>query len=103
MSHIPEVFYLVLDFGKIGRETVIDWEHCSKADIMGKILSGDYGGSLLAVHCIDREFGLWHDVSEDIAQELCDDLNYEPHPDLLNWLQDQLGFQRTNHLIPEIA
>jgi len=37
-SHkIPEAFFIVADFGKLGRETVIDWENCSRAEPVNKI------------------------------------------------------------------
>ena len=97
----PAVFYLVLDYGKAGRESVIDWENCSKNDILRAIICGDYNGKLIGVHRIERDDNLWTDVSEDMANEVFDALQFEPHQDLTSFLQNQLGFERVNQLRPE--
>lgn len=88
---IPEAFYLVLDYGKRGRESIINWERCSKRDVIDDILRGDYGGMLADVCCIDREDGRWSDVSEDIAREILDGLDTPPSPELFEFLERQLG------------
>lgn len=96
MTQIPEAYYLVLDYGRIGRESVIDWENADKETIIRRVVNGDYTGNLLAVHCIDMEFGLWSNVSEDIGQEIVDRLVETPHPDLFDWLENQFGCERMN-------
>ena len=68
-SNIPLAYYLVMDFGKTGRETIINWEACDKLSILSAVVSGDFSGTLLEVHCIDRNDGTWADVSEDFARE----------------------------------
>ena len=72
---IPEVFYIVADFGRLGRETVIDWEACTKRDIIDALIRGEPDRPL-EVHCIDREGKTWTDVSEEIAQEVVDQLDH---------------------------
>lgn len=91
MTNIPDTYYLVCDFGKAGRETVIDWEANSKADILRKIATQDYQGQLLEVHCISRDDGTWSDVSEDIAHDVLDALDCEPQGDLYDFLENALG------------
>ena len=91
MTNISDTYYLVCDFGKAGRETIIDWEACAKTDILRKIASQDYQGQLLEVHCISRDDGTWSDVSEDIARDVIDALDHEPDGDLLDFLESELG------------
>jgi len=69
-AHIPEVYYVITDHGRRGRETIIDWEACSKRDVIEALVTGQYDRPL-EVHCIDREGRRWADVSEDIAREIC--------------------------------
>lgn len=102
-AHIPEAFYLVLDFGKRGRETIIDWERCSKSDIIDDIIKGDYGGKLIEVGCIDRSAGRWWDVSEDIAREVLDKLDTDPQGDLFEFLERQLGCEHMAQFFREAA
>mgnify|MGYP001562951322 CR=1 FL=1 len=66
-AHIPEVYYIIADFGRLGRETVINWEACTKQDAINGL--GEYDKPL-TVHCIDMEGKRWSDVSEDIALEI---------------------------------
>lgn len=88
---VPEAFYLVLDYGKRGRESIINWDACSKRDVIDTIKRGDYRGLLTEVHCIDREGGRWSDASEDIAREILDGLDTPPSPELFEFLERQLG------------
>jgi len=95
MSSLP-IYYLYLDYGKAGRESVIDYERCFKSDVIDDILTNNYQGALLGVHCIDRDEGRWTDVSEDIAREIMDDLDFEPEGDLAEFLCREVGY--TNRL-----
>ena len=65
----PAVYYVIDDHGRLGRETVIDWEACSKSDVIAALLSGQYDKPI-AVHCIEEDDNRWTDVSEDIARDL---------------------------------
>ena len=91
---IPAVYYLVLDFGRAGRETVIDWEDCSKENAILRVLRGDYVGTLVNVHCIDRDAMTWMDVTEEIAREVWDRLEDHPSPPLVEFLENSLGLVR---------
>ena len=100
-STIPDTYYLVCDFGKAGRETVINWEACSKADILQAALRGEYQGSLLEIHAIDRNDGRWSDVSEDMAREICGRVvDGEPMPagDLFDFCERYLGCEHMANL-----
>jgi hypothetical protein len=61
------VYFIINDHGRAGRETVIDWESCSRQDAIYALLSGQYAKPL-AVGCIEDMH--LRDVSEDIALEL---------------------------------
>lgn len=89
-GHIPEAFYIVADFGRLGRSSVIDWEHCTKQDMIAQLKSGEYDKPL-EVHCIDRDGGTWSDVSEDVAREILGELREEPTDGLLDFLENNLG------------
>mgnify|MGYP001617015045 CR=1 FL=1 len=67
MTFIPEVFYIVADHGRLGRETIINWEACTKQDAIDRL--GEYDKPI-AVQSIDREGNRWSDVSEDIALDI---------------------------------
>lgn len=100
-SIISDAYYLVLDYGKQGRETVIDWEACSKADILQKITRQDYNGQLLEVHCIDRNDGRWANVSEDVAREVCD--AGLPEGDAFQFCEQHLGCEHMADLSRDLA
>lgn len=91
---IPPTYYLKLDFGRLGRESVINWERATREDVILDILDGDHGGKLLAVHCIDRDANRWDDVTEEIAREVFERLTERPRADLLDFLEDKLGLVR---------
>ncbi len=91
---IPPAYYLVLDFGRLGRESVINWEDCSREAAVLRILHGDYGGRLLEVHCIDRDAMTWMDVTEEIARDVWDRLEDHPSPPLVEFLEEKLGLVR---------
>lgn len=88
---IPPTYYLVLDFGRAGRESVINWERSTKEDVIYDILSGDHGGRLYEVHCIDRDVNRWDDVTEEIAREVWDRITDRPRVELIEFLEDKLG------------
>ena len=91
---IPPTYYLKLDFGNLGRESVIDWEDASRESVILRILNGDYRGRLMAVHCIDRDANRWDDVTEDIARDVWDRLRDRPHIELIEFLENALGLVR---------
>ena len=66
-AHIPEVYYIITDYGKFGRATTIDWEACTKQDAINGLAEYE---KPIAVHCIDMEGNRFADVSEDIALEI---------------------------------
>lgn len=88
---IPETYYIVVDHGRLGRETVIDWEACTKRDAILAIVSGELRGRPLEVHCIDRDGGTWRDVSEDIARDIVEGLDEIPSGVLFDFLENALG------------
>ena len=90
MTHIPEAYYVIEDHGRLGRETVIDWENCSKENIIDALLSGQYTRPI-EVHVIDRNVGRWQDVTQEIAQEIIDRLDYEPSGGLFDFCEHALG------------
>ena len=92
MTNIPETYYVVEDHGRLGRETIIDWEHCSRSNIIDRLISGEYTRPI-EVHCIDREAGIWQDVSEDIATEVVENLQEEPKGALFDFLESVLGIR----------
>jgi hypothetical protein len=92
MADIPATYYVIEDHGRLGRETVIDWEHCSKANIIDRLIAGEYTRPI-EVHCIDRELGQWSDVSQDIAQVIVEQLQEEPKGALFDFLEEALGMR----------
>ncbi len=93
-TKIPEAYFLVLDFGKAGRETVINWESCSRSDVLTQIKRLDYHGSLLSVQHLIPEEGTIRDVSEDFAQAVIDgvaDGDDFPIGDLFDFCENALG------------
>lgn len=92
MSNIPDAYLVVCDYGRKGRETIIDWEHCSKRDILDGLLSGQYERPI-EVHCIDRNAGTWQDVSDLIAQDVIAALDHEPCGGLFDFCELHLGCQ----------
>jgi len=90
MTHIPDVYLVVEDHGKRGRETIIDWENCSKQNIIDALLSGQYTRPI-EVHCIDRNIGRWQNVTQEIAQDIIDTLDHEPSGALFDFCEHALG------------
>ena len=90
MTNIPDAYYVVCDHGRLGRETIIDWENCSKRDVIAALLRGEYDRPI-EVHCIDRDNGRWFDMSQEIAQEVIDQLDHEPAGGLFDFLEGALG------------
>ena len=70
-ANIPDTYYVVCDYGRLGRESIINWEDCSKQAVILGLMRGEYKCPI-EVHCIDRNDGTWRDVSEDIAREIMD-------------------------------
>ena len=92
MTHIQETYYVVCDYGKLGRETIINWEDDSKRSVLVGLERGEYKKPI-EVHCIDRNDGTWRDVSEDIAREVVAALQSFPDGDLFDFLENHLGCQ----------
>ncbi len=90
MTNIPDAYYVIEDHGRLGRETVIDWEHCAKSEIIAALVAGEYTRPI-EVHCIDRNEGRWQDVTEIIAQDVIDALDHEPAGDLFGFLESTMG------------
>ncbi len=102
-ASIPEVFYIVADFGKLGRETVINWEACTKRDVIDALIHGEPDNPI-AVHCVNMEDKRWADVSEDIAREIVDGLTEYPEDGgLYDFLEDHLGCAFMAELAREMA
>lgn len=89
MANIPNTYYVVCDYGKLGRETIIDWENCSKQAIILGLIRGEYTRPL-EVHCIDHNDGTWRNVSEDIAQDIIDNHRDET-ASVFEFLEEHLG------------
>ena len=90
MTNIPDAYYVICDHGRLGRETIIDWENCSRQNIIDALVRGEYERPI-EVHMIDRNDGRWQDVSEDIARETIGLLDHEPRGGLFDFLEDKLG------------
>lgn len=89
-AQIPDAYYVVCDHGRLGRETIIDWEHCSKQNIIDALVRGEYDRPL-EVHCIDRTANHWFDMSAEIADEVIQQLDHEPRGGLFDFLEGVLG------------
>lgn len=87
MTTSAPIYYLVTDTG----ESVIDYDKCSRNDILRALLSADYTGHLLAVHCIDQRAGTWTDVSKEMAQAVIDESDTMPVGDLFDFCETQFG------------
>ena len=102
MTNIPEVFYVVADHGRIGRESIINWERCSRADVIDDLIRGEHTRPL-EVHCIDREAGRWEDCSLDIADAILLQLSEEPAGALLDFLEQHLGCEQVAEFCRELV
>ena len=102
MTHIPETYYIVCDYGKNGRESIINWEDCSKQAAILAITRGQCE-TPLEVHCIDRNDGTWRDVSEDIARDIAGDLREYPEGNLCDFLETHLGHEFMADMKREMA
>jgi hypothetical protein len=91
---IPARYFLQCDFGPRGRESIIDYEDCSKETIILNILRREYGGRLMEVFCWEPDDNLCTNVSEDMARELFDRIIDQPHDDLIDFLEIKLGLVR---------
>lgn len=104
-TKIPEAFFIVADFDKLGRATCIDWERCSRADMLAQLKSHEYDRPLSVQHIIPAE-GTIRDVSEEFAQAIIDgvsDGDEYPHGGLLDFCEDHLGCQTMAEVAREIA
>ena len=90
MTKMQDCYFVVCDYGKLGRESVINWERCSKENVIEDLLAGGLKNPI-EVHYIDREFGMWQDVTQEIAQEIIDRMDYEPKGALFDFLEGALG------------
>ena len=91
---IPPIYFLKCDFGNAGRESIINYEDCSRESITLQIMRGDFGGKLMDVFCWEQDDDSVWNVSEDIAREIWDRLAERPTGDLLEFLEEKLGLVR---------
>ena len=91
---IPSRYFLQLDFGRSGRESIINYEDCSRESVVLSILHRDYSGKLLDVYCWEPDEDRCSNVSEDIAAEVFERLSDHPHEDLTEFLETKLWLVR---------
>lgn len=102
---IPEAYFTVIDYGPRGRESIINWERCSKADLIADILSGEVEPNMIGglFHLIPSE-GTCRDVTEDLAREIATKhLDETPSYELLTFLEQHLGCAFMADVVRELA
>jgi hypothetical protein len=68
---IPSYFVVMVDYGKRGREAIVDPE-VTRAGVISRLASGEYGAHINFIHWI--EDGLAEDVTSELfdeAEALC--------------------------------
>ena len=69
-----EVFFVKQDWGKLGFEAQINYDRCSKAQVIADLVSGEYANSdgemnVAGVFYFNIAEGKCRDVTEDILNE----------------------------------
>lgn len=91
-------YFIEADYGKLGIDAALNYERSSKQHIIEDLTDGEHDMPL-AVYRFNMDEGHCGDVSEDIAREIAQSLEYTPGKSLMFFLERHLPIDEMNDLV----